>query len=55
MVPICYVDVVHAAPIAAVFETAVAEILDPAIIAAIPVEVGLIFIFSNFYTKVVSK
>lgn len=42
VVPICYVDVVHAAPKAAVFETEVAEILDPAIIAAIPIKAPIV-------------
>ena len=38
--PICYVDVVHAAPTAEVFTTAFAEIYDAAIVTAIPIKVG---------------
>jgi len=40
VMPICYVDVIHAAPKAAMFETVVAEIADPTIIAAFPIKVG---------------
>lgn len=42
VVPICYVDVIHAAPKAAMFETVVAEIIDPAMIAALPIKAPIV-------------
>ena len=53
VVPICYVDVVHAAPSAEVFTSAVAEIYDAAIVTAIPIKVGYVLTTLHCYHHLV--